>query len=128
MQPKIIFDKNTNDGGTHFCAYLNHPYSFEEAVARIYALCDYNIFEEGDEDKLSFQASGIFNNEVFTLYDWKENCTVHIGGRANLDAQSLEKYLLKIAAKHANIYNSQFKSHLQIIRKLSIFKKHCCDL
>jgi len=39
-----------------------------------------------------------------------------------------EKYLLKIVAKHADIYNNPFGSPADIRKKLTVLKEHCHDL
>ena len=54
-------------------------------------------------------------NLCCNLILYKALSTIIVGGMR-------EKYLLQIAAKHANIYNSQFKSHLQIIRNFQFSK------
>jgi hypothetical protein len=54
-------------------------------------------------------------NLCCNLILYKALSTIIVGGMR-------EKYLLQIAAKHANTYNSQFKSHLQIIRNFQFSK------
>jgi hypothetical protein len=42
MEPELIIDADANVIGTSFRCYLNHPYSFEEAIGRLYQLSGYN--------------------------------------------------------------------------------------
>jgi len=72
---------------------------FEDVVARLYNLSNQNIFEQGDEYKLSFEVSGSFDGKPFTLYDWKGDNCVHIGGHDDLDVPGLKKELLKLVKK-----------------------------
>lgn len=97
MELGLFFDKNADIDRTSFLSPLDHPYSFNEGVARLYSLANYNIFEEGDQHKLSFELSGRFNDEVFSLSDYKEDNMINIGGHfRKLDVELLKKYLLKI--------------------------------
>ncbi|XWV25585.1 putative ORFan [Tupanvirus deep ocean] len=96
MQNAIIFDQNTDVNFTSLRDYLEHPYSFEEAVARLYALAGWNIFDLCDQYKTTFEVCGTFNGEVFTLYDYKEDNKIHIGGRESLDTIGLQKVLLEL--------------------------------
>ncbi|ARF11908.1 hypothetical protein Klosneuvirus_3_43 [Klosneuvirus KNV1] len=72
---------------------------FEDVVARLYNLSNQNIFEQGDQYKLSFVVSGLFDGKPFTLYDWKGDECVHIGGKDDLDVLELKKELLKLIKK-----------------------------
>ena len=88
--------------GTAFRDCLdNLPWSFEEAVARILTASGQPIFDQVDCCKASFQATGVFKGKVFTLYDYKGDRRIHIGGRASLKAQEL-KDILRQALVSAN--------------------------
>lgn len=84
----FVFDKSLDVFGTSFKGYLATPYAFEETVARLYSLANYDIFS-GCDHKSSFQISCKFRGNVFTLYDYKEDSLVHIGGHDDLDVELL---------------------------------------
>lgn len=67
--------------------------SFEEVIARLYNLTNIDIFNEGDSYKSSFQIIGKYKNRIFTLYDYKEDMCIHIGGQENLELDGLRKEL-----------------------------------
>jgi hypothetical protein len=71
---------------------------FEEVIARLYTLTknNYNMFDEGDKYKTSFLIIGTFQGEVFTLYDYKADNNVHIGGNSNLNVNDLTIELVKL--------------------------------
>ncbi|XWV26925.1 hypothetical protein QJ857_gp0125 [Tupanvirus soda lake] len=96
MQTSVVFDQNADTNFTSLRGYLTHPYSFEEAVARLYSLAGWNIFELCDQYKTTFEVSGTFNGQVFTLYDYKEDNVIHIGGRDSYDIKELQKNLLEL--------------------------------
>ncbi|QKF94105.1 hypothetical protein QKU48_gp0647 [Fadolivirus algeromassiliense] len=70
--------------------------SFEELVARLNNLSDQNIFSQGDGYKLSFELLGTYKNKPFTLYDYKGDNCVHIGGNDCLDVGGLKNELIKL--------------------------------
>lgn len=67
--------------------------TFEEVVARLYNLSKQEIFEQGDNCKLSFLVNGFYKNSPFTLYDYKGDFDIHIGGKEELDIDGLRKEL-----------------------------------
>lgn len=67
--------------------------TFEEIVARLYNLSNQEIFQQGDGYKLSFEVFGTYKGEIFTLYDYKGEFDIHIGGSENLDINGLRKEL-----------------------------------
>jgi len=68
--------------------------TFEEVVARLYKLSKQEIFEQRDDyGKTSFCIEGTFRGEPFTLYDYKEDFDIHIGGSSNIDVHNLRKEL-----------------------------------
>lgn len=125
----LQFDSNVNINGTSFLGYFfvceeerpivkkygkhdKYKYdarlfssstlatiTFEEMVARLYNLSNQNIFEQGDEYKTSFDIIGSFNGKPFTLYDWKGDNCVHIGGHDDLEVPALRKELFKLIKK-----------------------------
>lgn len=105
----LIFDAHIDTCRTSFKGYLETPYSYNEAVARLYALVDYNIFEQTDKYKISFCVSGTYKEKVFTIYDYKCDEMLHIGchgaglsfglkkkeNKDNLDVESFNVELLR---------------------------------
>lgn len=96
----ITFNPDLSVDGTSFRLMLHNYYTFEAAVARLYQLAGYNIFEKTDGEKSSFGITGQFNGKIFTLYDYKGDRRIHIGGYPDLDADiySLQKLLLEMMA------------------------------
>ena len=89
---------------TGFRSYLDDlPWPFEEAVARILAVSHQRIFEQTDRYKMSFEARGKFEGSVFTLYDYKGDRRVHIGGPANLQVEDLKEALRVVLADAAPV-------------------------
>jgi hypothetical protein len=103
---QLIFNKDQVCIGTSFADYLETPYSYHEAVARLYALVNYNIFQETDQYKSSFGITGTYKGDVFTLYDYKCDEAIHIGchgaclipelSNIELDIKSFKKDLLEV--------------------------------
>lgn len=89
---KIVWDSTAPIGGTFFRTYLNSRFGFRELVGRLSALSHQPV-ESPDEYKLSVEFVGLFNGEVFTLYDYKEDRKMHIGGGPGLDVVGLQKEL-----------------------------------
>lgn len=72
---------------------------FEDIVNAIAKLGkDYGqcVFAMADGDKSSFCLIGTFFGEPFTLYDWKNDRCVHIGGTARLDVERLKIALFRV--------------------------------
>jgi len=89
---------NAETNGTSFRAMFTSPWSFEETVGRILRSSGQTIFANSDEYKVSFEAVGLFNGEVFTLYDYKGDFGVHIGGHDELDFKGLHNWLVNLLA------------------------------
>lgn len=98
MKQKIFFDNNLDIRGTCLKDYLQHPYSFTEAVTRLFYVVDYNIFQNRIRDDSTFEIRGKINGKVFTIYD-RGDCMIHIGGVINLDIEELQIELLKLMCK-----------------------------
>lgn len=80
--------------GTGLRGYLdNVPWSFEETVARLKTLSGQEPGDRADRDKTSVEFNGTFGGKVFTLYDYKGDRTIHIGGNGDLDVASLRDAL-----------------------------------
>lgn len=93
------FKRVKNIVGTAFRDCLDDlPWPFEETVARILTASGQPIFDQVDCCKESFQATGTFKGRVFTLYDYKGDRRIHIGGRAGLKAQELKEILRQALA------------------------------
>lgn len=96
----LVFD-NVSASGTSLRGYLDGtPWAFEELVARVKALSGVEIIG-GDDDKTSVEFTGVFDGHVFTLYDYKGDRTLHIGGRGGLDVDGLKAVLVAQLAKVA---------------------------
>lgn len=68
--------------------YFHGPWSFEETVARIAAASGQPV-QSDDDYKTSVSFEGTFNGQRFTLYDYKEDREIHVGGSAWLDVDGL---------------------------------------
>lgn len=99
MVEPISFDRNAGYGGTYFIEYLETPYTFEEAVARLYTLAGYDIFEESDGDKTSFHITCVYGGNAFSLYDYKEDDEIHIGGRREWNMVGFIDSLLQLMSQ-----------------------------
>ena len=94
----ILKFKEVSLSGTHLLAYLHTEFPFEETVARLYNLSDQDIFAY-QEEKCIFELMGKYDGEPFSLYDYKGDQRIHIGGRDTLDVTELSKHLVKLVNK-----------------------------
>jgi len=86
----LEWDAEADTGGTSLRGYLdNTTWKFEELVARLLTASGQSMVVNGD-DKASFDFVGRFGNQPFTLYDYKADMTVHIGGGPKLDVEGLK--------------------------------------
>lgn len=85
---------NGSVGGTSLRGYLETPWSFEETIARLLG-AGFEM-QDGDGDKLSVEFIGTFNGATFTLYDYKEDREIHIGGCNALKVKALAAALLPV--------------------------------
>lgn len=119
----LVFDSDVNIIGTHLIKYLymdpflyqmcekmstdkfsvtynydpatiDSSLSFEKIVACLYEMSGQPIFQQGDDYKMIFCVNGTYDGEPFTLYDWKGDRSVHIGGSDRLNVDGLIKELL----------------------------------
>ena len=99
VTPQLFFDGELDANGTHFRRILHtSPWSFSEAVALLLDLSGTSqeqVFEASGDDKVSVEFHGTWRDQVFTLYDWKNDFQLHIGGREALEVDSLERALLR---------------------------------
>lgn len=87
MNNKITWNPDADINGTSLRGYLMErewPWSFEETVARLTALSGQDPAEKAG-DKTSVEFIGQFNGETFTLYDYKGDNCIHIGGGRGTD-------------------------------------------
>ena len=78
--------------GTHLQGYWYElPYSFEETVARLITVSGQK--PGGGGYKSSFDFYGTYEGKVFTLYDYKGDYRIHIGGRSELELEELREVL-----------------------------------
>jgi hypothetical protein len=81
--------------GTSLRGYLdNTPYRFEELVARLRGASSQDPTTHTDGYKTSVEFVGAFNGQPFSLYDYKGDMTVHIGGTDRLNVEALKAALL----------------------------------
>lgn len=78
--------------GTSLRGYYESPWSFEETVARLITASGQPA-RSFDQYKTSVEFRGTFHGHVFTLYDYKEGRTIHIGGADDLDRVGFVKAL-----------------------------------
>lgn len=88
----IRWTKQIPSGTSLLGYYTQSLWSFEETVARLITASGQEI-ESPDEYKCSFQFSGFFNGKVFTLYDYKEDRTIHIGGNDPLILLTIQEHI-----------------------------------
>src|SRR5436190_1476462 len=101
MTSEILFNQRAkcNTCKSSHCkqldADLRHPYSFEEALARLYSVADYNIFDEDTHDtyKCIFQLDGTFDGMYFNLYDYKRDEMIHVNYCDKMDYKLFQKTL-----------------------------------
>lgn len=74
--------------------FIDSPFSFEETVARLITLSGQDPTATTDQHKVSVEFTGLFNGHKFTLYDYKEDREIHIGGNERLDVKGLIQELL----------------------------------
>lgn len=74
--------------------YFCGPWSFEETVGRLITLSGQPA-KSFDEYKTSVEFRGRWNGQPFTLYDYKEDREIHVGGDSKLDVKSLCGQLAK---------------------------------
>lgn len=94
--------------GTSFQCYLqcDLPLPFNELVARLITLSGQSGQENGDGYKLSVQFTGTFNGKPFSLYDYKGDDEIHVGGHDELDVTGL------LRALNAGIQNTKPTSYV----------------
>lgn len=91
----IEFDSTRSSSGTSLRGYLRTPWSFPETVARLITLSGQQQDGTcGDAYKTSVEFVGTADGRVFTLYDYKGDGQIHIGGAAGLDADRLTESLV----------------------------------
>ncbi len=108
---QVLEFKPVNVLNTAFRDYLNNaPWSFEETVGRILTASGQPIFDQTDCCKMSFEARGVFDGGAFTLYDYKGDTRIHIGGFANLKTQELKEVLQQVLADtHPTPYEARIR-------------------
>ena len=89
----LVWDSGADIKGTYFVDYLDYPISFEELVARLITLSEQDPTTQTDDYKTSVEFVGEYNGETFTIYDYKGDMRLHIGGTGRLDTASLIQHL-----------------------------------
>lgn len=93
----LLWDETLDTCGTSLRGYLVSPYPFEETVARLYALTEQRPASV-DMEKVSVEFVGQWQGAVFTLYDYKEDRELHIGGHSGLDVAGAQSAVLAALA------------------------------
>ena len=75
--------------GTAYRTMLGQSFEFEETVARLLTASGQDATEQGDGYKVSVEFVGTFEGHVFTLYDYKEDREIHVGGHPELNVRGL---------------------------------------
>lgn len=88
---KLLNDEKFNE---KYFPYGSQISDFNETVAKLNRIGNdnnINIFDNQYSDgyKESFSLTGLYKEEVFTLYDYKADQCIHIGGNDNLDIKNL---------------------------------------
>lgn len=105
MNSRLYFDAKIDACGTSLQGIYKSPWSFEETVARLVALTGQNPTGGSDEYKVSICFAGTFGNgsggaDVFTLYDYKEDRQIHVGGNhGRINVQELAAILTEDLSK-----------------------------
>lgn len=126
---KIIFDKTVNIDGTCLQGYFYHEpnylkfikkqmdndyirkmfrydeniqsnlekIGFEELVNKLSKISKQSK-EKGD--KVNFEFIGKYDNQIFTLYDWKDDKSIHIGAYKNFPCEAFVKDLYKLVMEN----------------------------
>lgn len=92
-ESKIEFNSDFDTSGTHLIVYFISPWTFTETVARLITATNQIPIQS---DKTSFHFVGMFNNQIFTIYDYKGDFKLHIGGTNNLDFKGLSSKLIEV--------------------------------
>jgi len=80
-----------NRNGTHLRGFFEAADGdFEGVVAKLTAL---GAIDDGPGDKTTVELTGLFNGAVFTLYDYRYDGRLHIGGHDTLDVDGLKAAL-----------------------------------
>lgn len=108
MANLLVFDDESNYSGSKYLSTLVHPYSFEEAVARLYFLAKYDIFYKPEIAKCSFTIFGKFKNKFFSLYDMRDEKIINIGGHKSLDVKNFKKYVTSCYYEDNGLYGWPF--------------------
>jgi hypothetical protein len=112
MSQEIIFDTTISDSDTFLIGYLRYfeKWSFEEFVARLYSLSNQNIFNNGDNYKISFCAYIKYGDTIFTLYDYKTDYYVHIGSDSYKSLKLLPDFEKKLYKLLENVEPKDFNA------------------
>ena len=83
-------------------ALVDPTWKFEDVLARLITIGKehgQDIFKQCDDQKSIFKLEGTYKGEVFTLYDYKGNAGVNIGGTNQLDVAGLVPALVDVIRK-----------------------------
>lgn len=95
MTAQLEWNEDFDACGTSLLAYLQSPWSFEETIARLITVSGQTPTAMSDGYKTSVEFVGKFKGEIFTLYDYKGDRTIHIGSGGGVNAAQLQAALVK---------------------------------
>ena len=90
-EKKIRWREGEIDGTYYLGFWDDLPYSFEETVARLITVSGQNPIINGYKCSIHFH--GTYEGKVFTLYDYKGDYRIHIGGKRGLNLEGLKQFL-----------------------------------
>lgn len=97
--PIINWTTNADINGTSFRSYFyegGEVEAFAEIVAKLITLSKQDPTAASDGEKVSVEFTGTFKSVAFTLYDYKGDFQLHIGGQPGLDVLGLQIALDKL--------------------------------
>lgn len=75
----IIFEAGLDTSTITETKIVTQPFSFQEAVGRLYTMAGYNIFKTTISIFNTFCVTGLFNGKPFCMFDSKDDRTIHLG-------------------------------------------------
>lgn len=81
--------------GSYLVGYMTSPWTFQETVARLITLSGQDPTKQTDQYKTSVEFYGYFKGKFFTLYDYKNDDMIHVGGHGDLNVNELSSELVR---------------------------------
>lgn len=109
--PNLTWDAHVDAGGTSLRGHFMPAggWLFEELVARLITASGQDAVAAADGHKTSVEFSGTYCGHVFTLYDYKRDDELNIGGRLGLDVAGLVAELAWVVSiAHPTSYHAPY--------------------